>query len=130
MARHALLAAVVLCAAVTCSSAAAAVPSEQLLPHTTKGFLSLPDTADLTAKFDTTQLGQLVNDPVMQPFVEDLKRQLKSKLGQTGTRLSITLDDLNGIAGGEVAIAVIQPNGDKKLHAIAAIRSGLFSWGA
>lgn len=99
----------------------AAIPSEMLLPGTTKGYLSLPDPQALKQKWNETQLGQLANDPIMQPFVEDLKEQLKAKLDQTGTHLGIAFEDLQGIPGGEIAIAVIQPEGDKKQHALACL---------
>ncbi|MBM4001787.1 MAG: hypothetical protein FJ295_00665 [Planctomycetes bacterium] len=99
----------------------AAIPSEMLLPGTTKGYLSLPDPQALKQKWNETQLGQLANDPIMQPFVEDLKEQLKAKLDQTGTHLGIAFEDLQGIPGGEIAIAVIQPEGDKKQHALALL---------
>ena len=62
--------------------AQAAKPGETLLPATTKGFLSIPDLDDFRAAFERTQLGGLVQDPVMKPFVEDLQRQLKSKLNK------------------------------------------------
>jgi hypothetical protein len=87
----------------------AAPPSETLLPPTTKGFVSVPDPDGLRAKWDTTQLGKLTNDPVMKPFVEDLRRQLKSKLDQTDTRVGISVEELEGVYGGEICVALIQP---------------------
>ena len=48
-------------------TAAATTPSEELLPSTTKGYVSVPNVEALRAKWNETQLGQLVNDPVMKP---------------------------------------------------------------
>ena len=96
-------------------------PSENLLPATTKGFLSIPDVDELRAKWNETQLGHMANDPVMQPFVEDFKRQLRARLSETGERIGITWEDLEGVYGGEVAIALIQPDGDPLKHAIAML---------
>lgn len=96
----------------------AAVPSELLLPTTTKGYLSITDAANLSKKWQEMQLGQLTEDPVMKPFVDDFKDQLRAKLGQTGAQLGIGLEDLEGIPNGEISIAIIQPGNDKKQHAL------------
>jgi hypothetical protein len=63
----------------------------------------------LREKWNETQLGRLAVDPVMKPFVDDLRRQLRSKLNQTDARLGIGWEDLEGVYGGEVCVAVIQP---------------------
>ena len=60
------------------SAARAVMPAAQLLPATTKGYLSIPDMDALADAWEKTQLGELVRDPVMKPFAEDLKRQIKS----------------------------------------------------
>lgn len=100
----------------------AVVPSEQLLPATTKGYLSALDIDLVRAKFNETQLGALVHDPVMQPFIEDLKQQIGQKLEQAGKRLGVRWDDLEGVYGGEVALALVQPNPqDKSSHATVLI---------
>jgi hypothetical protein len=49
----------------------------------------------------------LVKDPVMKPFVEDLRRQMDERA--TGTRLGLSIDDLREVPGGELAVAAIQP---------------------
>lgn len=90
----------------------AAVPSDQLLPATTKGYLAVPNLDELTKKFDESQLGQLCNDPLMKPFADDLKRQLNQKLTDAGRSLGISIDDLSTIVGGELAFGLIQPNND------------------
>ena len=99
----------------------AAKSGETLLPATTKGFLSIPDLDDFRAAFDRTQLGQLVQDPVMKPFVEDLQRQLKSKLNKTSVRLGIRWEDLADTYGGEICFAIIQPRDVRQPHAIAML---------
>ena len=56
----------------------AAIPADQMLPATTKAYVSIPDADELERQFKVTQIGQLIADPVMQPFVEDLKEQLEN----------------------------------------------------
>ncbi len=103
------------------ASTYAAAPADSLLPFTTKGFVSIPSLEELSAKWNETQLGQLLVDPVMKPFVEDLRTQLQSKLSQTGIRLGVSWEDLDGVASGEVAVGAIQPDGDKLQHALVLI---------
>jgi hypothetical protein len=98
----------------------AAVPSEQLLPATTKGFVSTHDVDEVRKKFNETQLGQLAADPLMQPFVEDFKKQIGAKLERAGRKLGIKWADMEGVYGGEVSAALIQP-GDKNSHALVLI---------
>ena len=84
-------------------------PSETLLPDTTKGYLSVPDITLLRDKWNATQVGELVNDPSMEPFIKDVQRQLKARMDRAGSRIGITWDDLEGVYGGEVCIAAVQP---------------------
>ncbi len=85
----------------------AVVPAAQLLPANTKGFLSIPDLERLTTDFDKTQIGQLLDDPVMKPFADDLKRQLKEKWEKQYEPLGITWQDLQSVPSGEVGLARI-----------------------
>lgn len=98
---------------------AAVPPSEDLLPNTTKGYLSVPSVNQLTEAFNETQLGHLANDPQMKPFVDDLKRQLREKWTRTHQKLGITWEDLESVPSGEVAVALILP--DERHHALAVV---------
>lgn len=88
---------------------AAATPADQLLPSSTKGAVLIPSWDKLETAFDATQIGQLLLDPVMKPFVDDLKIQLKSKGSQRLEKLGVTVDDLRAIHGGEIALALTLP---------------------
>ncbi len=103
------------------ASNALAQRSETLLPKTTRGYVSILDVDALREKWEKTQLGALARDPAMQPFVEDLKRQIKDRLSQTGVRLGISWSDLEDVYGGEVCVAVIQPDADPEQHALVMI---------
>lgn len=100
---------------------AAAKPSEQVLPKTTKGYVSVPDMDLLRDKWKETQLGQLMELPAMKPFTEDLKDQLNKKLTKTGVKLGVKISDLDGVYGGEIALAAIQPDGNPAKHATAML---------
>ena len=86
------------------------VPSQQLMPETAKGYVSIPDYYRLEADFSKTQIGQLLADPVMQPFSDDLRRQLKEKWSEAHEPLGLSWEDMQDVPGGEVALARIQPS--------------------
>ena len=96
---------------------AAVPPSDTLLPPTTKGYLSIPDIDAFESSFQDTQLAKLLDDPLMQPFFDDLRDQLEQRLVRSENPLNIRLEDLRKICGGEVCVAMIQPDGDEKQHA-------------
>lgn len=93
----------------TAITAQGAKNSESLLPASTTGWLSVGDVERLRADFLTTQLGELVQDPAMKPFIEQLTAQIQASNSKRFERLGITLEDLSGIPSGEVATAVVAP---------------------
>ena len=76
MLRHASLASICLASLTVVTlvpAVRAARPSETLLPATTKSFVSVPDVDLMRKELEETQIGQLMKDPLMQPFIEDRK---------------------------------------------------------
>ena len=49
---------------------------EELFPTTTAGFVAVANVDNLREQWKKTQLGQLVADLVIQPFVKDVRRQM------------------------------------------------------
>jgi len=90
-------------------SAAQDRPGETLLPKTTAGFIALTNVDQLKEHWNQTQLGQLTNDPVMEPFTTDLRRQFEERWSGVHERLGLTLEDLGKVAGGEIDVAMIRP---------------------
>jgi hypothetical protein len=84
-------------------------PSETIFPATTRAWLSIANPKGLQAAFDRTEYGQMVKDPVMKPFVESFREQLKNAGKQRLGKLGLTLEDLEKIPGGELAMAAIEP---------------------
>ncbi len=106
-------------------SSQAAVPSaETLLPNSTKGFLAIGSVDKFRDAWNKTQLGQLMQDPAMKPFVEDLKQQLQQKWAQTHQKLGIGWNDLDGVPSGEVGIGLILPSANEVAVAITADITG------
>jgi hypothetical protein len=105
-------------------SLGAVPPAENLLPESTKGFVAVGSIDQLKDAFNKTQLGQLVNDPLMQPFVESFKEQLRDKWLQTHLKLGLTWQDLDGVASGEVGAGVIQVSKTETSTALVADVTG------
>ena len=103
------------------SAALAVRPAEELLPQETKFCLQIPDLDELRTNYNQTQLGHMINDPLMRPFVEDLRRQLRVKFDEAGRRIGLTWEELDTVDGGEICFARIQPNGDKTQYASVVI---------
>jgi hypothetical protein len=89
-------------------TAIAAGPTETLLPSTTRAFLCVPSVKTLEERWNKTQLGQLAKDPVMKPFIDDLRQQIDERWSDIHERLGVTIEDLLQVAGGELALAAVQ----------------------
>lgn len=77
-----------------------------LLPGTTRALFYITDFEQFRQHWDQTQLGKLLDDPAMDPFVQDMKRQVQSRWFNLQERLGLTLDDLQGVPGGQVSVAL------------------------
>lgn len=86
----------------------AAVRSDTLMSPNTRGFASIADINTLAEHWRQTQLGQLVQDESMRPFVEDMKAQLERKISGVRDKLGLQIADLKGVAGGEIGIGLVE----------------------
>jgi hypothetical protein len=106
------------------SLAVAAQSADRLLPANTKGFLSMPDVAQLSANFNRSQFGQLVGDPAMKPFLDGFKQQLRQQGLKQLDQLGLSWDELEGLPKGEVSLAVIEISPDEAAVALVADVTG------
>jgi hypothetical protein len=60
----------------------------------------------------------MLNDEVMQPFVEDLRKQLQDEYRAVEDKLGIAWDDLEGVPSGEMSLSIIERKGDDAALAI------------
>lgn len=102
----------------------AAQPTDSLLPDSTKGYIAAADVETLVQRWNDTAVGKMLNDPIMRPFADDLRKQLTQKWSQSHARLGISLDDLRGIASGEACAAIVMPKGAAASLVILADVSG------
>lgn len=92
--------------------------SDTLLPKSTKGYVSVARAAEFQERWDKTQIGQMLADEVMQPFIEDARNQLRDKYPALKDKLGIDLDDLEGMSAGEMSLSILER---KDLDAALAI---------
>ena len=82
--------------------------SDSLLPNATKGYLSVRNVPELGEAWGKTELARLLDDPVMKPFGDDLRQQVKDKLLKTQDKLALSWEDLDGLATGDTLHPVQQ----------------------
>ncbi len=90
------------------NAALAGVPTDTLMSSETRGFASVLDIQTLKQHWQQTQIGQLVQDKTMKPFVKDLKKQLQRKMTGVNDKLGLHLEDLSDIAGGEIGLGLVE----------------------
>lgn len=100
----------------------AAQPAETILPNTTKLFISTLDVEETRKKFHNTQLGAMTRDPLMEPFIKDLREQIRQKMVANDMAMGVTWEDMEGVYGGEAVIARVQPDPkDKNSFALVVL---------
>lgn len=91
------------------SIALAQLPAEKVFPASTKGFISIKNLKNLGEQWKKTQIGTLMNDPIMAPFKKDLRQQLGKRMED---RFGFTFDEVRQIPSGEVAAGMIAIPGE------------------
>lgn len=100
--------------------ALAAPPSDTILPRTTKGYVSIDRPAEFRERWRQTQFGQLLDDEIMQPFVESLRKQIQDKYHSVEEKLGLAWEDLDNMPRGlgELSFALIERQGKDAALAI------------
>jgi hypothetical protein len=66
------------------------------------------DAKRLQENFNQTQLGHLVKDEAMQPFIQDMRQQIERKLSSTRQKLGLTVEDVRDVARGEIGAGLVE----------------------
>lgn len=83
-------------------------PSESILSADAKGWISFPDYATMSKRFETTQWGIIFQDPKLKPFEKQLRDYFNEQLSVSERQLGVRIDDLRGVASGEISSAAFQ----------------------
>jgi hypothetical protein len=106
------------------AAAVAAVPADTVMSDQTRGFLSVADAKRLQEDFNRTQMGRLVKDEAMQPFIQDMRQQIERKLSSTRQKLGLTVEDVRDVARGEIAVALVEQKSTRAAVAITVDVTG------
>jgi len=82
-------------------------PGEKLVPAAAKFFLSCRNIRALETAARETQIGHLLDDPLMKPFGDDLQVQLDSLFAADDIQLGIRFEDVRGVCDGQATVAVV-----------------------
>ena len=86
--------------------------TQELLPATTKAWISIPDAKDISDRFDRSQFGELAKNKTLKPFADSIKSQVKDWIDQQNVRLNLDVDQLKGVSSGEICFSgVLQEDG-------------------
>ena len=98
----------------------------KLLPDTVAGLVRVPDVPAFCEGFKTTNMGRLLEDPKMQPFIESQRERAENYFESVNQKIGIKLDDIYHIASGEAVLAWLQFKNDRRrpfaLVAVADVR--------
>lgn len=100
-----------------------AIPTDRLLPPDVSVYLSAPDVDELKARFANTAFGGLTQDSAFAPFKAEIAKALEGVSSEIEKELGVSLKDLLQVPSGELAFAVLTPQG-KKLSAVLFLDFG------
>ncbi|WP_442507811.1 membrane or secreted protein [Novipirellula sp. SH528] len=94
--------------------AAGYVPAIKLLPDSLAGLVRVPNVPDFCKAWHKTHLGQLVDDPAMQPFIDAQRERAEKYFDSLDNRVGLKPQDLYDIASGEAVMAWLPFPKDKR----------------
>ncbi len=80
------------------------VAAETFFPDSTKGFVVIRNLKELGDAWEKTQIGGLMNDPLMEAFQKDMQRSMNARMEN---KFGFTLDGIEKLPSGEVAAGMI-----------------------
>lgn len=90
------------------------IAAVDLLPDSTAGLLRVPDFPSFCTGWDETNLGKLLKDPLLEPFVESQRERSRKYFESIDSKVGLRPADLYDIASGEVVAAWLPFERDKR----------------
>lgn len=96
--------------------------ASRLFPPDTQALFSLPNSEAFLAGWNNTQLGKLAADEKLKDFWATQRKEIQDRFSEAGWQLSLEIEDLNDIAGGQTSLGWIsRPNIEAKPFSIAMV---------
>ena len=90
------------------------VRATALLPESTAGLIRIPNFPNFQKAWKQTSIGRLMDEPSMQPFIEAQQERIDQSIQSLDNNIGIRLQDLADIAAGEVVVAWLPFENDKR----------------
>ncbi len=81
---------------------------EKLLPKDTLVFFTISDVPELKEKFDKSSMGQIIHDPKMKPFMDDVQKKIDEASTELENEIGVSIRDLMELPKGELSIAILE----------------------
>ena len=98
-------------------------PGEKLLPKDTLVFFSISDVPVLRQKWDKSSMGQLLHDPQMKPFLDDVEKKIEEASNDMEKEIGVSIKDLTELPQGELTLALVE-TAAKKLSFVMMLEYG------
>ncbi|MFV1967305.1 MAG: DUF3352 domain-containing protein [Pirellulaceae bacterium] len=85
-----------------------------LLPENTCAYLRIGDAAEFLELYRNTSIGRVLQDPQMQPLVNQLYGSIFDAFRERGEQWGLSLDEIIALARGEVSVALVTPDRDRR----------------
>ncbi|MCC7086781.1 MAG: hypothetical protein IT427_17415 [Pirellulales bacterium] len=92
---------------------AARVAAPKLLPKSTYFYLQVANVPELVGAFQQTNLGRMIADPQIKPFVKKLYDSVGNAMEQLKDRTGFSVDELASIPKGEITLAAMPAEGQQ-----------------
>ena len=83
-------------------------PSEKLLPKDTLAFFTISDVPEFRQKWDKTSVGQMLHDPQLKPFLDDIEKKIDEASKNMENETGVSISDLLELPQGELTIALLE----------------------
>ena len=90
------------------------VPAIELLPGSLAGLVRIPNLPKFCDAWSKTHIGQLLDDESMQPYIDSQRDRAIDYLESFGSKVGLRPQDLYDIASGEVVVAWLPFENDKR----------------
>ncbi|MDG2222770.1 MAG: membrane or secreted protein [Rubripirellula sp.] len=90
------------------------VRATAVLPESTAGLVRIPNFPKFQKAWKQTSIGRLVDEPSMQPFIEAQRERVEKSMQSLDNKIGIRPEDLADIAAGEVVVAWLPFENDKR----------------
>lgn len=96
-------------------------PAISLVPDTAAGIVRIPNLPMLCDAWKQTTLSALVNDPLMQPFVDAQKKLSEQRTSTLGFNIGVRPREVLEMASGEVVVAWLPFDDPRRPFALAMV---------